>query len=81
MVWYGAGLILTYLTFSKRSYPWFYFFVWAFGGVVFSLYLLSLEAFVIHAYCTWCLSSLVAVLFIFVLTLTARKELVANNEK
>ncbi|HSX42373.1 MAG TPA: vitamin K epoxide reductase family protein [Candidatus Saccharimonadales bacterium] len=75
LIWYAAGLILAYLAFFKRTYPWFYFLVWSVGGVVFSLYLLGLEAFKIHAYCTWCLSSLAAVVIIFLLTLTSRKEL------
>lgn len=75
LIWYAVGLVLTYLTFFKRSYPWFYFFSWALAGLVFSLYLFSLEALKIHAYCTWCLSSLGAVIIIFIITLSARKEL------
>lgn len=39
------------------------------GGFAFSLYLTALEAFVIHAYCTWCLGSAVIVTLIFALSL------------
>ncbi len=74
MLWYAVGLVLAYLTFAKKTYPWLYFLIWALGGLFFSLYLLGLETFKIHAYCTWCLSSMFAVALIFVLTLTARKE-------
>jgi protein-disulfide isomerase/uncharacterized membrane protein/rhodanese-related sulfurtransferase len=38
------------------------------GGVAFSVYLTALEAFVIHAYCTWCLGSAVIVTLIFALS-------------
>src|SRR5215472_16572096 len=37
------------------------------GGFVFSVYLTGLEAFVIHAYCAWCLCSAAIVTLIFVL--------------
>jgi protein-disulfide isomerase/uncharacterized membrane protein/rhodanese-related sulfurtransferase len=39
------------------------------GGFVFSVYLTGLEAFVIHAYCAWCLGSAVIVTLIFALAL------------
>lgn len=39
------------------------------GGLAVSLYLTALEAFVIHAYCLWCLGSAVIVTLIFVLSL------------
>jgi protein-disulfide isomerase/rhodanese-related sulfurtransferase/uncharacterized membrane protein len=39
------------------------------AGVVFSLYLTSLEAFVIHAWCAWCVGSAVIVTLIFLLSL------------
>lgn len=37
------------------------------GGFAFSIYLTSLEAFVIHAYCAWCLGSAAIVTLIFAL--------------
>src|SRR6516225_12051367 len=39
------------------------------GGFAFSLYLTALEAFVIHAYCTWCVGSAVIITLIFALSL------------
>jgi protein-disulfide isomerase/rhodanese-related sulfurtransferase len=39
------------------------------GGFLFSLYLTGLEAFVIHAWCAWCVGSAVIVTLIFVLSL------------
>ncbi len=38
------------------------------AGFLFSLYLTGLEAFVIHAWCAWCVGSAVAVTFIFGIT-------------
>jgi len=37
------------------------------AGFLFSLYLTGIEAFVLHAWCTWCVLSAVAVTFIFAL--------------
>ena len=39
------------------------------GGFLFSLYLTSLEAFVIHAWCAWCVTSAIVVTCIFILSL------------
>ena len=39
------------------------------GGFAFSLYLTTLEAFVIRAYCTWCVGSAIIVTLIFALSL------------
>jgi len=39
------------------------------GGFLFALYLTSLEAFVIHAWCAWCVTSAIIVTCIFVLSL------------
>ena len=37
-------------------------------GVLFSIYLTYLELFVIHAICSWCLSSAVIITVLFVLS-------------
>jgi uncharacterized membrane protein len=37
-------------------------------GVLFSLYLKALEAFVIHAFCRWCIASAVLIALIFVVS-------------
>jgi uncharacterized membrane protein len=42
-------------------------------GVAFSLYLTSLELFVIHAICRWCVASAVVITAIFVVSLVGRK--------
>ena len=39
------------------------------GGVAFTAYLSALEAFVIHAWCRWCLGSAALILMIFVASL------------
>ncbi len=79
IIWYAVGFVLIYLTFIRRRYPWSYFFLWVLSGLIFSLYLFGLEIFRIHAYCTWCLSSLFAVILLFIITLLARKEI--TNER
>jgi len=48
--------------------------VWLSGaGVLFTLYLMALEAFVIHAWCRWCLGSAALIALIFVLSLLDRR--------
>jgi uncharacterized membrane protein len=39
------------------------------GGVLFTLYLKALEAFVIHAFCRWCIVSAILIALIFVTSL------------
>ena len=43
------------------------------GGFAFSLYLTALEAFVIHAWCAWCVGSAVIVTLIFLVSLADRR--------
>jgi len=43
------------------------------AGVLFSLYLMYLEEFVIHAWCRWCLGSAAIIAAIFVLSLLDRR--------
>jgi protein-disulfide isomerase/rhodanese-related sulfurtransferase/uncharacterized membrane protein len=45
------------------------------GGFAFSLYLTSLEAFVIHAWCAWCVGSAVIVTLILLLSLADLRSL------
>lgn len=49
-------------------------FLISFSGVVFGLYLTFLEAFVIKAYCIWCLSSFIISLLIFLTCLKQRRS-------
>ncbi len=44
-------------------------------GVAFSVYLTYLEAFVIHAWCQWCVSSAVIITVIFILLLPEIRKL------
>lgn len=64
VIWYAFALILIWLVYFKRIWVELYFRIWAIGGLVFSLYLLYLERYQIHAYCTWCLTSLAIVVLI-----------------
>jgi len=43
------------------------------AGVLFTAYLMGLEAFVIHAWCRWCLGSAAVIALIFVLSLFDRR--------
>ena len=56
--WYVAMLGLLYFSTIKKAALRVQIEVWVVLGLLFSLPLLYLEAFVIHAYCTWCLVSL-----------------------
>lgn len=75
LIWYSVGFILFFLTYSLRRYPWPYFLIWSLVGLAVSVYLFALETFKIHAYCTWCLSSAIAVVLIVIFTLWSRKEI------
>lgn len=74
LLWYIGTLALIWVTATKRIIPWLWFQLWATIGLVCSLYLLYLEAFVIHAYCTWCLVSLALVSLIFIMSFVRTKE-------
>lgn len=62
ILWYVAQLALIYFVLIKQKLQFAVLPIWVALGLAFSLYLLYLEAFVIHAYCTWCLVSLAIVL-------------------
>lgn len=51
-----------------RSEPALYMFMMSAVGVCFTLYLSYLEAFVIHAWCRWCLGSAAIIGVVFVLS-------------
>jgi uncharacterized membrane protein len=73
VIWYIATFILTWFTFFDKKLKEIYFKDWVVIGVLFSAYLLSLEAFVIHDYCQWCLTSCVAIILITFLTFGIQK--------
>src|SRR3989338_9361244 len=64
LVWYLALLALIWLVYFKRVWAELPVQIWGLCGLLFSLYLLYLEHFKIHAYCTWCLVSLGIVVLI-----------------
>ena len=72
-LWYLAAIGLIWLTYFKTQLDEKYFKIWVGLGLAFSLYLLGLEIFVIHAYCTWCLASLAVVILITALTFAKKK--------
>lgn len=72
LLWYVAMLGVTWWIFFKRIWSSSIAVIWALAGLFFSLYLLYLEAFVIHAYCTWCLVSLGLVVIINIMVFTKR---------
>ncbi|MBI4948043.1 vitamin K epoxide reductase family protein [Candidatus Berkelbacteria bacterium] len=64
IIWYLAMLALIYLVLISKKLDLLWLKIGAIMGLGFSLYLLAIEIFVLHAYCTWCLVSLVMVLLI-----------------
>jgi protein-disulfide isomerase/rhodanese-related sulfurtransferase len=54
----------------QRKWLWRLLLLLTAGGVLFSGWLTGLEAFVIHAWCEWCVTQALAVSLAFVLTLT-----------
>jgi uncharacterized membrane protein len=78
ILWYVIQLGLIYFLLVKKSSSPSLLRIWAALGLVFSLYLLYLEAFVIHAYCTWCLVSLAIVIATVVLLFWPKPK--GNNE-
>lgn len=64
---YAAVLLLATFYHDNRDAPGMLS-AGAFGGVAFALYLTYVEAFVLHAYCILCLSSLLIVVSISVLS-------------
>ena len=50
------------------------------AGFLASLYLTSLEAFVIHAWCAWCVVSAITVTAIFILALFGRRRQLSSDE-
>lgn len=77
----GFGLILLIALFGKRilivaEYVDLMLFGLSLAGFLFSLYLTYLEAFVLHAYCQWCLLSAICMTVIFI---TAISRLVVKS--
>ena len=58
---------------GATDWPGRILFVLAAGGLVFSAYLTALEAFVIEAWCQWCLASAALTVLIFVLSWPERR--------
>jgi uncharacterized membrane protein len=80
---WGLGAYVTILTlamigvqprFARERWVALALFGIAAVGVVFSAYLTYLEAFVIHAWCQWCLISAILVTLIFLLSLPGLRQ-------
>lgn len=80
VAWYLAALALVYLTLFKQSLPLALLRYWLLAGLIFSLYLLGLEIFKIHAYCTWCLASLAVVVLMAGITLSIKNNQVEASK-
>ncbi len=74
VAWYVAAMVLIYLTLFKPTLPVVILRYWLLAGLIFSLYLLGLEIFKIHAYCTWCLASLAVVAIITAITFSIKSS-------
>lgn len=74
LVWYLISLLLVWRIWIKKRWPVWFFRAWTTIGLVVSLYLLYLEKYVIHAYCTWCLVSLGLVGLLFILSFFTTRE-------
>ncbi len=68
---YVCLLLTSVLLYARQYYSVFLgalgIFTISFSGVLFSLYLLYLEVFKIHAFCSWCIGSALIILGIFLL--------------
>ena len=74
--WYGAVLALALMLAggaSASKKPGALLAILATGGLAFSVYLTALEAFVIHAWCRWCIVSAVLTVLIFLLVAPWRR--------
>lgn len=68
VAWYVATLAIIYFSLFAKKLDLKYLKITVLAGLAFSLYLLGLEIFVIHAYCTWCLASLAVVVIMTAVT-------------
>jgi len=77
LIGYGALLVIALISlqatssraWAPRLLAWL-----AAGGVLFTVYLTSLELFVIHAICRWCVGSAVIIVSVLVLALLGRRH-------
>lgn len=83
---FGSLLLLSF--YGKKvkliqSYDDYLIFAIAIIGVLFSAYLTYLEAFVIHAFCQWCILSALSMLIIFIASLTylLKKDMLEKKEE
>ncbi len=64
LIWYVIYLGLVWFVVHRQLRPQSWIHTWLVAGIAFSLYLLVIETFIIHAYCTWCLGSLATIVAI-----------------
>jgi uncharacterized membrane protein len=63
-----VGMVGLQPSWENRAEPALFMFAASSIGVIFTLYLTYLEAFVIHAWCRWCLVSAAIITLVFVLS-------------
>ena len=77
VIGYAVMLVLAFLAlqprYAGRSWPARLLFLLSAGALLFTVYLTSLELFVIHAICRWCVSSAAIVVSLFALALYDRR--------
>lgn len=74
VAWYVATLAIIYFSLFVKKLDLMYLKATILAGLAFSLYLLGLEIFVIHAYCTWCLASLAVVVIMTAITFSIKNN-------
>lgn len=66
---FGISIVGSQPAMVSRAWPTRLLLVLSGAGFLFTMYLTSLEAFVIHAWCRWCLASAAVITAIFVTSL------------
>ncbi|HUD20803.1 MAG TPA: vitamin K epoxide reductase family protein [Candidatus Saccharimonadales bacterium] len=73
LFWFVAVIILLYLTYFQPLFQKFWLALWLLAGLGFMIYLFSIETFVLHEYCTWCVGVAIIVLFMNILFFAVEK--------
>jgi uncharacterized membrane protein len=78
VAWYGAVFLTAMLSlqgrFAGAKWPGRALLILAVGGLAFSVYLTAIEAFVLHAFCRWCVGSAILTVLIFLCALPWRNS-------
>lgn len=83
VAWYAAVFLIAMLSLQGRfadvKWPGRALLILATGGLAFSIYLTAIEAFVLHAFCRWCVASAILTVLIFLLVLPWRPSADASG--